>query len=135
MTKEAKPVDLATFDEAMQRQNEGILIPIKSMDRKTPLGFSIRVAGPDSQRAIDAQERLADERLEKEELEPPGARELAERNARYVAMITMGFEPNVILDGEELSYTEENALKLYRRFPFIFEQVNRGADRSRFTKG
>jgi hypothetical protein len=134
--KEVAPVDLAQFDAAVAKQEEGILVPILGMDGKTSLGFSIRVAGPDSKRAKDAQEELADELIESENLTRLQAREVADRGYRYLAKVTMGWEPAIVLDGQEMAYSEENAEKLYRRFNFIKEQVDRAAgNRTRFTKG
>lgn len=137
MTKKTEGVtDLAQFDEAVKRQNDGIAVPIKSMDGKTDLGFSIRVAGPDSEIATAAQEAMADELIEQENLTRVQAREAADRGLRYLAKITLGWEPKVVMDGQELAFSEENALKLYRRFKFIKEQVDRAAgQRSRFLRG
>lgn len=134
--KEIAPVDLAQFDAAVAKQEEGILVPILGMDGKSSLGFSIRVAGPDSKRAKGAQEELADELIESENLTRLQAREVADRGFRYLAKVTMGWEPAIVLDGQEMIYSEENAEKLYRRFNFIREQVDRAAgNRTRFTKG
>lgn len=136
MTEKKAPVDLAQFDTAVQKQDEGILVPILGMDNRTSLGFSIRVAGPDSARAKAAQEALADELIEQQNMSQLSAAQIAERSVRYVAKVTMGWEPNVVLDGQQLAYTEENAAKLYVRFNFIKEQVDRaGGSRARFTKG
>jgi len=134
--KASKPVDLATFDAAVKKQEDGIAVPILAMDGKTKLGFSIRVAGPDSDRAERAQEELTDELIEQENMTRVQAREATQRGLRYLAKITIGWEPAVILDGQELAYSEDNAFKLYQRFKFIREQVDRAAgNRARFTKG
>jgi len=131
-----EPVDLASFDEMVQRQEEGISVPIMGPDGKSPLGFSIRVAGPDSSRAKEAQEDLADELIASENLTRLQAREVAERGLRFLAKVTLGWEPAIILDKQELAFSEENAIKLYTRYNFIKEQVDRAAgNRTRFTKG
>lgn len=130
-----KPVDLSSMDEAVKRQDQGIDVPINGMDGKS-LGFTIKVAGPDSERAIKAQEELADELIEAGNNERLKAREAARRGVRYLAKITMGWDPAVVVDGKELAYSEENAEKLYTRFRFIREQVDRAAgNRKAFTKG
>lgn len=131
-----KAVDLSSFDEAKKKHEEGIDVPILGPDGKSELGFTIRVAGPDSERAQKAQEELADELIEQENLTRLKAREAAQRGIRYLAKITLGWVPSVVVDGQDLAYSEENAEKLYRRHRFIREQVDRAAgNRARFTKG
>ncbi len=133
---EKKAVDLSSFDEAKRRHDEGIDVPILGPDGKTELGFTIRVAGPDSERAQTAQEELADELIDQENLSRLKAREAAQRGIRYLAKLTIGWAPNIILDGQELEFSEDNAAMLYRRHRFIREQVDRAAgNRARFTKG
>ena len=129
----AAVVDLAQFDEAVKRQNDGVKVDIKSMDGKTPLGFWIRVAGPDSERAIKAQEEMADELIEEGSASPTSAAERDRRGRRHLAKITMEWGPKIILDGAELTCSVENAEKLYSRFRFIRDQIDVPAgNRARF---
>lgn len=135
MAKEnTKPVDLSQFDAAIRKQDEGILVPIMGMDGKTPLGFSIRIAGPDSERARAAGEAMTDELIENESLGRLTAKQSAERGIRYLAKVTVGWEPYIMLDGQELAYSEEAAVKLYQRFAFIKEQLDRKGGRAAFLK-
>jgi hypothetical protein len=132
---ETAGVDLAQFDDAVKRQNDGIEIEIKSMDGKTPLGFSIKVAGPDSDVATKAQEELADQLIEDGDISRLKAREAADQGIKYLARITLGWAPAIVLDGQKLEYSPANAEKLYRRFKFIREQVDRAAGkRAAFLK-
>lgn len=124
---ESKAVDLSGFDDAKKKQDEGIEVDILGPDGKTSIGFKIRVAGPDSDRAQKASEELADELIEQENLTRLKAREAAQRGIKYLAKITIGWAPNIIVDGKELAYSEENAEKLYRRHKFIREQIDRAA--------
>lgn len=134
MTKGA--LDLSSLDEAIRKQDEGIAVEIKGLDGKTPLGLVVKVAGPDSQRAQAAQEELADELIAEENLGRMSAGEATRRGIRYLARITLGWEPAVTLDGKEMGYSVENAEALYTRFRFIREQVDKAAgNRARFTKG
>lgn len=55
---QAKTFDLASLDAAIKKQDEGIDIDIKGLDGKSPLGFSIKVAGPDSERAAKAHDEI-----------------------------------------------------------------------------
>ena len=130
-------LDLSSVDAAIKRQDEGLDVEIKGLDGKTPLGLVIRVAGPDSQRAQEAQEALTDEMLAREASETrTSAKEATERGIRYLARITIGWQPAVKLDGEEMAYSVANAEALYRRFRFIRDQVDRAAsNRARFSKG
>lgn len=142
-----EPVDLSSFDGMVQRQEEGILVRILGPDGKTPLGFSIRVAGPDSEIAQAALDAIQQEVLEQESLDAPTQREIAQRRLSYFAKVTMDFvadarEDGVVpdvavkLDGAPLPCSEENATKLYQRFKFILAQVRAKADtRSAFLNG
>jgi hypothetical protein len=133
---ESKPVDLSAFDGAMKLQEEGLLVPIVGMDGKTPLGFSVRIAGPDSERAIAAQEAMGNELIEREDISTLSAKDRRASMVRYLARVTMAFEPYVAIGGQQLSYSEENAVKLYSQYPFIREQVDRSAGkRAAFLKG
>lgn len=135
MSKEtAKPLDLAQFDAAIRKQDEGILVPIMGMDGKTPLGFSIRIAGPDSDRARAAGEAMTDELIESENIGRLSAKQSSERGIRYLAKVTIGWEPYIVIDGKEMAYSEENAVMLYQRFAFIKEQLDRKGGRAAFLK-
>lgn len=134
-TETKTPVDLSKLDAGIKRQDDGILVPINGLDNK-PLGFSIRVAGPDSKRAKAASEAMTDELIASEDDGRPTARTGAVRAIRFLARVTMGWEPAVVLDGETLEYDEENAFRLYQRFDFIAQQVNRAAGkRAAFLTG
>lgn len=134
MTAEA--LDLTALDDAVKRQDAGIGIDILGPDGKTPLGLTIIVAGPDSERALAAQEELADEMLGQESLGRAKARETMKRGIRYLARITIGWTPAVKIGGNEIAYSVENAEMLYTRFRFIREQIDRAAaDRARFMNG
>jgi len=132
--KEGGPLDLSGVEAAIQRQDEGTDVEIVGLDGKTPLGLTIRVAGPDSERAQRAQEALADEMVAAGNAATKlKARDATARGIRYLAEITIDWAPAVKLGGEELAYSAANAAKLYERFRFIREQVDRAAgDRGRF---
>lgn len=135
MTKKAVPVDLAEFDKLTKAQEDGIDVEIKGPDGKTPLGFSIKIAGPDSERRKKAVQAIMDERIEDEDLDAPTAADNAENVKRVTAAATISWT-SFILDGSEYPCTEDNALALYSRFAWMYEQVlAKGARRSAFTKG
>lgn len=122
--KIAPPADLAELDRVVEAQETGILIPIMHVDGVSPLGFSVRVAGPDSSRAQRAREIMQQELVNRGSLEPLSPAESLEQGVRYLARITMGWEPQIKLDGKILEYSEENAVNLYNRFRFIRQQVD-----------
>ena len=125
-------IDLSPFDDALRRQEEGAEIAILSMDGKTLTGLVIRVAGPDSERARRAREALHQELVDAQRTTPLTPAEVSSRGARFLAKLTVGWSPNVKVDGDELSASEENAFKVYERYRFIRVQVDNGADRSAF---
>lgn len=125
--KRSAPADLSELDKAVAVQEEGIVIPILHMDGTSPLGFGIRVAGPDSERAIKARQIMSMEAIERESLEPLTSDERFVQGTKYLARISISFDGQAKLDGKVLGNTEEDFVKLYRRFRFIREQVDRGA--------
>lgn len=128
------PADLSAFDDLAAVQNEGIDVDIKGPDGKTPLGFSIKVAGPDSDRQKAAIRELQDKRLAEEDAAPFKAED-GERNTLIIfAKSTISWTP-VKIDGAELSHSEDNAVKLFTRYPFILEQVvKKAGGRTAFLK-
>ncbi|PSH68622.1 hypothetical protein CU102_12745 [Phyllobacterium brassicacearum] len=129
------PFDLASLDTVVQAQEQGIEVDIKGVDGKTPLGFSIRVAGPDSERYRKAVDAITDEYLDREDAGPTTAAELDRRGLLILSKVVISWG-SITLDGADLTCTEENARKLFSRFRFIREQVERKAGkRAAFTKG
>lgn len=129
-------VDLSDIMASIRRQDEGIVVDIMGPDGKTPLGLRIRVAGPDSARAIAAQDEITEEFLTAKNGDKPTSVAYSVRQARWLAKITLGWEGVVRYDGIDHEFSEAVALELYSRVRFILDQVNRAAgDRSRFTNG
>lgn len=126
-------IDLAPFDEAIRRHEQGIEVPIISMDGKTPTGLVILVAGPDSDRARKAREALHHDLVEAQRTTPLTPAEVSDQGAKFLAKLTIGWAPNVKVDGEELEYSEANAMKVFSRYRFIRQQVDSIAgDRAAF---
>lgn len=138
MTKaQGAALDLSAFGAAVKRQNDGIEVDILGMDGETPTGLKIRVAGPDSKRAQAAQETMADELVAQQVDGRMKAADATKRGIRYLAKITLGWSPESINDGEEeFAFSEAAAVKLYTKYRYIREQVDRAAgSRTRFTNG
>lgn len=129
-------VDLSIIEASIRRQDEGLVVDIMGPDGKSPLGLRIRVAGPDSARAVAAQDALMDELLAAQNDGKPTAVAYNARRVRSLAKLTLSWEGKVRFDGAEHEFSEEAAAALYERFPFILNQIDRAAgDRSRFTNG
>lgn len=141
------PIDLSNFDGMVARQESGLLVPIYGPDGKSRLGFSISVAGPDSDRALKALDEIQQDLIAQASLEPATASDIAQRRIQYFAKVTLAFVPDqrpdgttpdfaMKFDGAPLPYTEENAVKLYNRYRFILSQVQAKADtRAAFLDG
>jgi len=114
-------LDLAVFDQMQKAQEEGIDVPIRGPDGKD-LGFSIKIAGPDSERQRRAIDTIRDERLQSMDPTPLTAEQIGHQNIRGIALATISWTP-FKLDGMEPPCTENQAIALYKRFPFIREQV------------
>jgi hypothetical protein len=119
--------DLSRFDAMQTAQEAGLDIEIRGPDNKK-IGFTIRIAGPDSLRQRKAIERMAAERMASDDPTPLGPQELYDRQTRGLAGATISWTP-FKLDGAMYELSEENAYKLYNRFPFIRDQVAERAGR------
>lgn len=125
--------DLADFDALQASQEEGIDVAINGPDGK-PLGFSIRIAGPDSERQKQASEDIVNERLNSGDASPATASDLMSARIRGLAKSTISWTP-FKLDGGEYKYSEDAARRLYLRFPWMREQVEaKAGKRAAFLK-
>lgn len=77
----------------------GLTVRIRSEDGLASLGFAILLSGE--------IEGLA--------------------SAHVAADATIGWKPQIIMDGKELPFSKENALALYRRHHFILQQIVKAA--------
>lgn len=125
--KRSTPVDLSELDGAVAIQEEGVVIQVFNMDGQTPLGFGIRIAGPDSDRAKMARRGMVDDATERGSLEPLTDDERYAQATRYLARLSISFEGSARLDGQVLRNTEADFYKLYQRFRFIRNQIDQGA--------
>lgn len=132
-TLSAGVADLDVFDDLQKRQNAGIDVPISGPDGKS-LGFSIRVAGPDSDLQRQAEEDIVNERIERQDGSSMKAADLAEARLRALARVTLGWG-EFRRGGAVYPYSYENAVKLYRDLPFIRDQINaKAGSRAAFMK-
>lgn len=129
-------VDLSQFDSLAATQEGGVDVEVKGPDGRTPLGLTIRVAGPDSARQRAAYEEIANARLASESTDPISAADIRRNTISVLSRATVSWTPNPIVDGAELECSADNAAKVYQRYPFILDQVRvRAENRAAFTKG
>lgn len=138
MTKTKEPaeapafIDLSLLDENLHLQETGISVEIVGPTNK-PTGLIIEIFGPDSTRAMKASSELA-KMIEQEaavennlEIDTPEAQR--RRQILYLAKITKGWNVPPKVGGETLSFSEENAVTLYSKYPIIENQIRFKADR------
>lgn len=85
---------------------------------------TITLAGPESDRWRDAQDKVVNKRLSKAKPDMPASAEdfRMEKAAQYAA-VTISWE-NLELDGKPLDCNFENAQKLYYDHPWIAAQID-----------
>lgn len=123
-------IDLDAFDEWQRAQEEGIDVPIYKPGA-TEVLFTIRVAGPDSDRFEAAEQRAIEERVAAQG--PLSRTEEIEAGARFLARISMAW---TLKDraGKAVKFTEDAATKLFREYKPIRKAVDAvAANRNRFT--
>jgi hypothetical protein len=102
------------------------------------LGITIRVMGKDSDRFKEISNKQNRARMAKAqksrklEIDPD---ELDDAVVNLLAACTLSWD-GMILEGESLDFTKDNAVMVYSRFPWIREQVDIAInDRANFMKG
>lgn len=126
--------DLASFDGLSKAQEDGIDVPILHPTTGEEIGIVIRVCGPDSERQRKAVQKQVDDRLRRRSAKPMTGAEVTEAGVRTVVACVLGWN-HVVLDGRDVPFSVDNAVSLFQRFPWIFEQVNMAAgDRASFLK-
>ncbi|MEY9719760.1 hypothetical protein ABIA22_002250 [Sinorhizobium fredii] len=127
-----KFVDLSGLEALVQSQEEGIDVEILN-ERGQPLGLTIHIVGPDSERmqkAIrDIPAEFAKAAAERESL---GEAPEDEGDARMIAILaraTVSWAPNPKIGGHVIPFTEENVRNLYKKFLIIKEQIEAKAVR------
>ena len=141
MVKEEKngttALDLAAFGEQLKTaQDEGIEVEIKHPSGD-PIGLKIWVAGPDSDRQRKARQAAQNARIRARRMAPLTAAEQEVETAKILAASTLSWEwyNGLTFNGAVPDLTEETAASLYRKLPFVREQVDfAAADRGGFTK-
>lgn len=131
--------DLANID-TVKGANEGFDVQIYHPGTNADLGISIRVLGKDSDEFRKVSAAQSKKRMAK--MSKGGFRnattisieEIEQETIELLASVTKGWD-NVVVDGNPLPFSKENAAALYERFPWIKEQVDAAiGDRANFIK-
>ena len=120
--------------------DEGATLTLMSPDGSgEPTDIQIVCYGPDSHVVTKLRREQSDRRLARARRPGGGkkvtAAELEAEDCAFLATATKGWS-NMQENGKDLPFSYEEALRVYREYPWIMEQVNRFiADRANFTKG
>ncbi len=114
-------VDLDAFSGLAKAQEAGYPVQIKGPDG-SDLGLTITMAGPDSDRQQKARRRVIERRIAAQQLGAMTPEQVSDENMTVMAESVIGWTP-LKFGGAELPYTPANAVKVFKAFPFIYEQV------------
>lgn len=122
--------DLASLNTT-EACNAGADVEIRHPVTNVPLGMSIRVLGKDSDTFKEHTRQSLNARFRREgmahkrgkDTSPRTIEEIEQENIDLLVACTVGWK-GVVLSGEELVFTAENVRKIYKGYPWIFDQVN-----------
>jgi hypothetical protein len=120
--------DLAEFDRYVDGQEEGIPVELLKPDFVTPLGVTIRVAGPDSKLRRKAVAEIIAAASKAQNSATIGPEWDEKFWFEVFVKTTTSWAPNFSLGGEELECNEANARKVYDRYRFIYDQIKTRAN-------
>jgi len=144
-------IDLGDID-TVKGSNEGFDVELYHPATNADTGIIITVLGKDSdafQKTNKQQQKKRMDRLSKNgfrggKVAPPSQEEMDADSLELLASCTVGWKTiidessgseTILLDGEELSFSLVNAKKVYKRFPWIKEQIDTAiGDRANFIK-
>jgi len=125
--------DLASLD-TIAASNEGEWMNVMHPKTDEPIGARIKLAGPDSDIVKKAQNKITNRRLKGRGRNKLDAESINEEQVEMLASCTLGWE-GIVVNGEEVKFSKDNAVNLYLKYPWIMEQVNIFiGDRANFIK-
>lgn len=126
-------MDLSRFD-TKKAADEGFRLQLKD-PLGQPTDIVIVVKGADSEQFQAAKVEALRRQAEQPKKRGVDYERIEAELIDLLVAVTVAWE-NVQLDGEALACTQDNARKLYRRFPWIREQVDAAIyDRANFIPG
>lgn len=120
-----KPFDLSKLDTS-EAAEMGAVLDVLHPTENTTLGIKITLAGADSdiyRKTVNKSVNKRVQRMKPGQSMPFTAEEQEESGISLLAACTLAWE-GVLVDGQELPCSKDNAKALYRRFPWIREQVD-----------
>ena len=134
MTEE-KMFDLAEMD-TVEGSNKGFDVELFHPKTKEDLGIIIHILGRDSDKFLEVSRAQQKRRLNKMSkfggARSPGRvvtpEEVEKDSIELLAECTTGWSDTLMVDGAKLPFSVENAKAVYRRFPWIREQVDEAMD-------
>lgn len=114
--------DLAKLDVSAAAE-EGAELELLHPVTGKGLGGRIRVVGADSDRYRSAVRSVSSKRVHKRRRAPLTPEEVEEEGLDILVKATLEWR-DIVVDGETLVFTKDNVRNLYRRFPWIREQVD-----------
>lgn len=138
-TDQKAPVnfDLAAID-TVKDANQGADVELYHPTNGQDLGITVSVLGKDSDKFRQVQAAQGRKRTAK--LQKTGFRagmspaEIEQEGIELLASCTTGWK-GMVMNGQEVPFSHENAVAIYTKYPWIKEQVDTAiADRSLFTK-
>jgi len=125
-------MDLAKLD-TLSPANEGVWMELEHPVTGEPLGIKIKVAGVDSDYYRKEMRRQQNKRLKKG-IRTISAEELENEVIELLVACTLDWE-GIEYEGKVLECNKENARMIYKKFPWIREQVDNFInDRANFLK-
>lgn len=121
----AQPCDLSKLDTS-EAAETGAVLEVLHPTENTSLGIKITLAGADSdiyRKTVNKNVNKRVQRMKPGQSIPFTAEEQEESGLNLLAICTLAWE-GVVVDGQELPCDKENAKAIYRRFPWIREQVD-----------
>jgi len=114
--------DLAFLDTAAVAE-QGAELALLHPGTGKALGITIRLAGVDSDIYRKASRKITEKRLNRGRVGKLDLEAVEDEGLTVMAACTLGWS-GVVVDGQELPCTRDNAQAVYRRFPWIREQVD-----------
>lgn len=124
--------DLSQFD-TVKHGEAGVDMPLRFngvvlKDDKTGQPMTIRLMGKDAGEFRRRSHEIANKRIEMSATKGVqlnfNSEELELEHIELMVLLTKGWS-GISLDGAELPFTEDNARKLYKRFPWLREEVDK----------
>jgi hypothetical protein len=131
---EAKILDLSNLD-VVASASKGAVLEVLHPTLYTKLGIKITLVGADSDRFKNYRRDIQNKRLQETSAMALNLDELEDQNLTLLATCTIGWD-TMPVDGVDLPFTIDNAKKVYKRFPWLKEQVdNFIGTRANFIRG